>query len=161
MSFSGLLEHYQMDHVEWGVFWNSITVQAISRGCSGIGWTPFHWGPLVMVFMWRIWIHHTLCQLMAQSWSIYKCDMLFQLLHPWNGVSFFWKMFKHAVEWVSFSVVKIRLFYGNDYLHCNFMFWGIWRISPTCVVKDLVSKRSQWIMFSPRQLEHVFVNLIW
>lgn len=40
LSFSELLEHYQMNHVEWGVFWNSITVQAISRRCSGIGWTP-------------------------------------------------------------------------------------------------------------------------
>lgn len=29
LSFSELLEHYQMNHVEWGVFWNSITVQAV------------------------------------------------------------------------------------------------------------------------------------
>lgn len=124
MSFSELLEHYQMNHVEWGVFWNSITVQAISRRCSGIGWTPFHWEPLVMVFLQRIWIYHTLRQLIAQSWSIYKWDMLFQLLHLWNGVSFvlfcFFLNFKACSCMDLFSILKIWLLYGNDYLHCNF-----------------------------------------
>lgn len=124
MSFSELLEHYQMNHVEWGVFWNSITVQAISRRCSGIGWTPFHWEPLVMVFLQRIWIYHTLRQLIAQSWSIYKWDMLFQLLHLWNGVSFvlffFFFNFKAYSCMDLFSMLKIWLLYGNDYLHCNF-----------------------------------------
>lgn len=144
MSFSELLEHYQMNHVEWGVFWNSITVQAISRRCSGIGLTPFHWEPLVMVFLQRIWIYHTLRQLIAQSWSIYKWDMLFQLL-----------ILKHAVAWIFFPCWRSDFCMEMIICIAILVFLGIWKISPTCTVKDLVSKRSQWIMSSPRLLKHV------
>lgn len=54
-----------------------------------------------------------------------------------------------------FSMLKIWLLYGNDYLHCNFGVLGNMENFSHMHVKDLVSKRSQWIMSSPRLLKHV------
>lgn len=67
----------------------------------------------------------------------------------------FFLISKHAVAWIFFPCWRSDFCMEMIICIAILVFLGIWKMSPTCTVKDLVSKRSQWIMSSPRLLKHV------
>lgn len=144
-----------MNHVEWGVFWNSITVQAISRRCSGIGWTPISLRAPCHEFES---ITHSVSSLLSHGQFINETCYFNYRIFKMEWVLFcfgFFLISKHAVAWIFFPCWRSDFCMEMIICIAILVFLGIWKISPTCTVKDLVSKRSQWIMSSPRLLKHV------